>query len=264
MPSLRWLSALLLALAIVAGAAFWLQRQSGAQLREEAALLRDEHRQLDQLRAENLKLVAAQPPAAELDRLRADHAAVGRLRAEIERLKAGLGERERRLMLPPPDKIATTEAGQVPAAQILSAEKLRNAGTATPLAALETMLWAGRSGNVDALSSMMLFDVRATAQAQAMFDALPDAAQKTYGTPFRLIAALMAKDMPAGDASVTTVGANDPAAVSVKLDAEFRTANDSGAAAHLEFKKINDHWSVWIPQRVIEPLATTSASLPSH
>ena len=88
MNPLRWLSALLLALAVVAGGALWLQRQSGAQLRGEIALLRDEQRDLTRLRKENQRLAAALPTTAELARLRADHAAVVQLRTEIENLKA--------------------------------------------------------------------------------------------------------------------------------------------------------------------------------
>lgn len=88
MNPLRWLSALLLVLALVAGGALLLQRQAAAQLQGEIALLRGEHRDLARLRAENQRLTAAQLPAAELARLRDDHAAVMRLRGEIEKLKA--------------------------------------------------------------------------------------------------------------------------------------------------------------------------------
>ncbi len=95
MSALRWLSALLLALALVAGAALLLQRQIAAQLRDEIALLRDENRTLARLRAEHERLTAAQIPAAELERLRADRAAVVQLRAEIEQLKARTDERAR-------------------------------------------------------------------------------------------------------------------------------------------------------------------------
>ncbi len=95
MAALRWLSALLLALAVVAGASWWLQRQATAQLRGELALLRDEQRELARLRAENQRLAAALPAAVELERLRADHAAVLQLRAEIDRARDALQARER-------------------------------------------------------------------------------------------------------------------------------------------------------------------------
>jgi Tfp pilus assembly protein PilN len=95
MSALRWLSALLLALAVVAGAALLLQRQATAQLRDEIALLRDENRELARLRAENKRLAAVLPVATELEQLRADRAAVVRLRGEIEKLKARTDEMAR-------------------------------------------------------------------------------------------------------------------------------------------------------------------------
>ncbi len=101
MNPLRWLSALLLALALVAGASLWLQRQAAAVLRDEIVLLREESRELARLRAENQRLVSAKLPAPELERLRADHAAVMRLRSEIETLKDNVQQRERALAEPP-------------------------------------------------------------------------------------------------------------------------------------------------------------------
>ncbi len=78
----------LLALAIVAGAGFALQRQAAEALRQEIALLRDAQRAVAQVRAENEKLKASQPAPAEIERLRADRAAMLRLRAEIDALQA--------------------------------------------------------------------------------------------------------------------------------------------------------------------------------
>ena len=95
MSVLRWPSTLLLALALVAGASLWLQRQAADALRSEIALLRDENRELAKLRAENERLVAAKLPAAELERLRADHAAVVRMQGEIEALRRSVQEKER-------------------------------------------------------------------------------------------------------------------------------------------------------------------------
>lgn len=83
----------MLALTVVAGAGYVLQRQAAAALRAEIALLRDEQRALARVRAENEKLKAAQIPAAELERLRADRLAVLRLRTEIEAMQARAAKR---------------------------------------------------------------------------------------------------------------------------------------------------------------------------
>jgi hypothetical protein len=56
-------------------------------LRGELDGLRDQERELKALRAANEGLRGQQVSAAELAALRADHAAVGRLRAELEALK---------------------------------------------------------------------------------------------------------------------------------------------------------------------------------
>src|SRR5258708_7125210 len=126
MTALRWLSALLLALAIVAGAALWLQRQAAAQLRDEIALLREERGKVVRLRAENSKLTAAQVSAAELERLRADRAAVVQLRGEIEKLKAGVDDRERALKLLAATASAVPEEREaVPAPHVLPIGQLK-------------------------------------------------------------------------------------------------------------------------------------------
>jgi len=96
----RLVAALLLALAVVAGAALWLQRQAAAGLRAEITLLRAEDRDLARLRGENARLAAGQISADKLEQLRADHAAVQRMRHELEALKTDLEKRERALARP--------------------------------------------------------------------------------------------------------------------------------------------------------------------
>jgi hypothetical protein len=78
-----------LVLAVGAGAAFVLVRQAAetAALRTELELARLEAADLPALRAENQRRRAQQIPAAELQRLRDDHAALPRLRAELEALR---------------------------------------------------------------------------------------------------------------------------------------------------------------------------------
>lgn len=87
MNARRGLSLLLLLLALASGVGYALQRAEATALQREIAWLEDEQRAAERLRAENERLRAAQPPDAQLQRLRADHAAIARLRAEIETLQ---------------------------------------------------------------------------------------------------------------------------------------------------------------------------------
>ena len=67
------------------------------ELRVEIAMLWDRQQELASLRRENERLRAAQPAAAQLEALRADHAAVARLRDEIEATREKLAAREKAL-----------------------------------------------------------------------------------------------------------------------------------------------------------------------
>jgi hypothetical protein len=104
---------LLLTLAMAAGLALWLQRQAAADLREDLALLQGDRRELTRLREENGRLAAALPPAEKIEVLRADRAAVGRLRGEIEKTRDNVQARERALAAPP--AVAATAAPTPPA-----------------------------------------------------------------------------------------------------------------------------------------------------
>jgi hypothetical protein len=82
-------------LALVVGAGLALQHQAAIELRDEVALLREQHRTVARLRSERARLDAAQLSPADLAGLRADHAAVARLREEVEALRQRVTEAER-------------------------------------------------------------------------------------------------------------------------------------------------------------------------
>ena len=81
---------LCLATAIVVAGAVGIgsQWEDTARLTADLERMRLETRELERLRTENKQLRERQIPATELDSLRADHAALPRLRAEIETLKS--------------------------------------------------------------------------------------------------------------------------------------------------------------------------------
>ena len=72
------------------GFALLQQRQAGILLAAKVELLRAENVEIGRLRAENRRLALQQVSAVELENLRADHAALPRLRGEIDELKRGL------------------------------------------------------------------------------------------------------------------------------------------------------------------------------
>lgn len=74
------------ALLIGGGAGLMSRWQETMLLRGQVELARLEAGELPRLRAENERLRGLQLPAAKLQALRSDHAAVVRLRAELERL----------------------------------------------------------------------------------------------------------------------------------------------------------------------------------
>ena len=88
MNPMRWLTGIFGALAVLAGAAWWLQTQEAEVLRGEIAMLREERGEWMKLQEENRRLAAQAAPADDVERLRADRAAIGRLRAVIETLRA--------------------------------------------------------------------------------------------------------------------------------------------------------------------------------
>lgn len=77
----------LLALAVMGAVAYALQREKTEQLRAALTQAQSNATELSRLQAENRRLRQKQVSPTELARLREDHAAVVRLRAELEALQ---------------------------------------------------------------------------------------------------------------------------------------------------------------------------------
>ncbi|MEO6876592.1 MAG: hypothetical protein ABI222_17390 [Opitutaceae bacterium] len=91
---ITWPQITLALLAVMTGAGLALQWQFNEELRSEIALLRGENQKVSQLRREHERLVTGQIPPATLERMRSDHAAVERLRAEVELMRKRVLEME--------------------------------------------------------------------------------------------------------------------------------------------------------------------------
>jgi hypothetical protein len=125
-----------------------------------------------------------QPSAGELERLRGGKAERDSLRQELESLLQSVG-------LPDSEPISGLTA--YPPGAWVPLAACTDCGHATPVAALETLLWAQKTGNLDSLLESFVLEGDTRVRAGALFSRLSGDSQNEYGTPERMVAALMVK-----------------------------------------------------------------------
>lgn len=232
---------------VVAGLVVFLQQwQTGIGLRGEMLALDAIRRERIQLQAENRRLVAAQFAPAELENLRADHAALTQLRGEIEALK----------------KRAPLAVTTPVEAEMLPASAWKNAGRATPEATVATALWAASAGDVEALAATLAFDGAARAHAEALFNALPETSRVQYQTPERLIALFLAKEVPLGAAQAGMAGnVVQPDVATVRL--RLQPVEGPAKTVMLNLQRQDDGWKVIVPVTIVDKYGNTLKGPPS-
>lgn len=130
-----------------------MQRQTNQRLVREIEQL---HRQADASARENETAAQRAMAADELTKLRSEHAELLRLRGEVtslrQQIKAKLVSRS-----PSPPSPAPAEP-QLHSNVYWNADSWRDAGTSTPDAALQTLLWSAKSGDPQLVKSLIYWD----------------------------------------------------------------------------------------------------------
>lgn len=228
------------------------QRQTAAGLRAEVELQREQARARAQLAADTARLRANQISAADLEALRGDHAALVRLRGEMDALRSRAEEAARAVAA----KAAAVAKPREPSILEgpLPASAWKNAGTATPAAALETVLWAAAGGEVDALAGLLRFDAGVKARMEGLFAGLPESVRTEYGTPERLIAALTARDVPLGKAKLfdTKADFSGDRRMAVQL---YETEGKAPRGVLFSLRPEGGTWGLVVPASAVEKYA---------
>ena len=246
------------ALLVVASGVFALQRAAAAQAREEVALLRSQREDEARLRDENSRLVVAQVPEAELERLKADRAALGRLRAEVDELRERANERSKPAAAPVSVAPVTPKLAQTLSDdEGMATGKCRNVGRATPAAAIETALWAGAGGDVEALAGLLYFDARSRQAAEQLLASVSGPLRAQCNTPEQLIAMLTAKDIPLGRARMIQVFDQKDGVASDHVTVALELSDPKGKSknAGLLLRQTDDGWKLVVRDKVIEDYA---------
>ncbi len=225
-------------------------RRTTAALRAEldqqrAALARQQaSRQAEQ---QEQQLASARARAEEIDRLLAERAVVARLREELAALRKRAAETAGAQPVREPAAARPSLVGNA-----LAFSLWENAGRATPVAALETGLWASANGDIDTLTNLLVFDPEARNEASALFARLPEALRQEFVSPERLVAVLAAKDVPLGSAALLN---QYPAPTETKLAVQIFDAEGKHKMALLSVRPDDAGWKFVVPTNAVKRYA---------
>jgi hypothetical protein len=229
------------------GFALWWQGETQVRLHRELGKLREDNLELARLREGNRRLATAQPSATEFDNLRADHAAIPQLRAEIDAMQARVRIAAEKLESRSPDRFAV-------GSKVLAGD-WKNAGSATPRATLETVLWAAAGGDIDTFASCLLLpEGPIRQQATALMESLPAAMREQYDTPERLVAFLAIKDVPFGAAQIMEWSEFTKSASIVQL--QLSALDGKTEDLNLLFSSKSAGWKLIVPDGAIAKYST--------
>ncbi|MGC4073736.1 MAG: hypothetical protein QM760_14745 [Nibricoccus sp.] len=194
--------------------------------------------------------ISASANDLEWERLRADREALVGLRAEVEALKKSVAETGLQSVKKP---------AAVPAARlditkdIVPADAWRNAGYATPVAAVETALWAAAGGDTDVLMKSIVMDEGAMKKAAQLLASLPEEMRRRYSKPEELVAFMAAKDVPLEGARIML--SKDSAEKKAGAAVQLRNAAGSVRQVQIELRQTSAGWRLIVPESAVDRYA---------
>ncbi len=247
--NLRFLVVITVLVAGVLASIGWHQRTTAA-LRTELDQQRAARARLQasrQAEQQEQQLASARARAEEIDRLLAERAVVARLREELAALRQRAAETAGSQPVRQPAATRPSLVGNALAFSLWT-----NAGRTTPAAALETGLWASANGDIDTLTSLLVFDPEARHEAGALFARLPEALRQEFVSPERLVAVLAAKDVPLGSAAILN---QYPAANETKVSVQIFDAENKHRMALLSLRPDEAGWKFVVPANAVKRYA---------
>jgi len=169
---------------------------------------------------------------------------------EVERLRAEVGELERRARAVAAQKaaeVAARLANRDPEQALAALENFRNVGRGSPATAVQTLVWAAMQADEATLLASIALGDDAREKAQQLLARLPEAARTKYPTPENLAALMVTREILRADAAqivATTPVDVRRATVSVRL-----AGADGTETVATEFAA--DGWKVTVPKKLL-------------
>lgn len=134
---------------------------------------------------------------------------------------------------------------------LISVTAWKNAGRATPAAAVETALWAASGGDVDTVASMVAFTDSARVKADVWFASLSEGVRRQYEAPEKLIALMIAKDAEAL-AGMQILGQRELNADEVGIRLRFSNAEGNTKDDSLMLRRAAEGWRLVVSDNMVE------------
>jgi len=206
-------------------------------------------RQLARARAPMHASSPATAAADELARLRRQHEEWTQAREALAKIERAIAAAEGEPGVPPPVEAAKEETLPLRGPMVKSAA-WRDAGAASPEAALETFVWAATRGETEKLATLLALDAAGRKELAGAFARLSDEARASYGSAENMLATLIAVQVPQDLSAIGPVAAL--ALNNGDIALRTRTERGGGLArdAVLTFRLVEGSWRLVLPREI--------------
>ncbi len=240
------LAALLIVLGAMIGGSVYFRREN-AKLRAQAGELRHRNDAVIRLGEENERTREL------LARTKTDvNAAAEAMHADVTQLRAEVSQLEEHARMASAQKAAVAAliaANRDPEKGLVRLENFQNVGRATPVTAMQTLIWAVMKGDEPALEAAFSVTGDALEKAGEILAHLPEAERAKYPTPESIVALAFADQILRADALqvVPTMQLGSRAIVTV-------TVANSDDDAKVPMELAPDGWKVTVPKKFLVSL----------
>jgi len=246
MYPLRWKAPLLIILGVAAAGSLFIQA------RREESQQRDLQRTIQSLQARNQRLAADAKRSPPIPSTRA--AEVGNAAGLVREMAAR--------------KVRDGAATASPAAlqpTLKPISSLSFVGQATPLAAVDSSLWAIYHGDIDQLAKLIALTTAGKDAAEALFATLPPEAQAQVQSPERMTALLIAFGYNAVGYQILDAHPNDADPSTWTVQAVVQLEDGRTVRPNTPLRETNGNWQVEFDQNAVKQFSVflTSAVGPA-
>jgi hypothetical protein len=143
------------------------------------------------------------------------------------------------------------------------AEEWTDVGQATPVATLESILWASRGGEVGRLGQLLNLDAAARQAAAELYASLPSEAKTEYKTPEQLVATMVSAEMPDDYTAFSTLPITDGKSPTTALIARVEDASGDQSNFALSFQRSASGWKMNVPAKAVQRFAAALVAKPA-